>query len=445
VFVGAADLGDTKIVDLLKRSYSAGHTVSLANATANDAALLPSLLDHQGGATWDSAHPRMDLVSFRKATRPDGRMHFITEMVAPRKVVSSPRDLLEKGEQLADLGVIESLSQTFAETPVVPDPPPGDDSANLLQLADSYQSKGIGSDNSTGNVIQLVNQVWAARSFLNQFDLYYVLQEFDLLQGAVDDLRSWSNVVGAFPGFSQGQTIIDTSPDSTLTTTTVTSGISESIGGNVGVNAAQGPIVTGSAGVTISNSKTTVVPPIQITNESDPETADPGWFYKLNQLLDSGESITVWQNWIWEVPFSLYAAGQKTYSFFAEGSMLLDFRDNPDYELDTPQINATVPLPFGDTFTLEKPVVLSVSPTCINAGNPFTITGTGLYPTLVTSVLIDGKPLDSSEYTPVSNTSITVVAPEMSGEALPVVVQTTQGESDSNVTIEISVIDICNL
>jgi hypothetical protein len=63
----------------------------------------------------------------------------------------------------------------------------------------------------------------------------------------------------------------------------------------------------------------------------------------------------------------------------------------------------------------------------------------------VTSVLIGGTPLDSSQYTTVNNTSITVIAPEMSGEALSVDVKTTVGESDSNVTIEISVIDACNL
>ena len=73
------------------------------------------------------------------------------------------------------------------------------------------------------------------------------------------------------------------------------------------------------------------------------------------------------------------------------------------------------------------------------------IAGTGMYPSLVKSVLIDGSPLDPSQYTTVSDTAINVVAPRVSGEFLPVVVQTSQGNSNDTVTIEISIVDFCNL
>jgi IPT/TIG domain-containing protein len=90
-------------------------------------------------------------------------------------------------------------------------------------------------------------------------------------------------------------------------------------------------------------------------------------------------------------------------------------------------------------------VVASVNPTCANAGTQFVINGSGFYPSLVKSVLIGGTPLDPSQYTTTSDSEITVVAPEQSGESLSVIVVTTQGQSTGNVTIEISVIDICGL
>ena len=108
-----------------------------------------------------------------------------------------------------------------------------------------------------------------------------------------------------------------------------------------------------------------------------------------------------------------------------------------------PAITPVVPLPFGDTFALQQPVVTSVSPTCVNAGNNFTINGSGLYPSLVSKVLIDSSLANA--YTTRSDTQIDVIAPEQSGEALPVVVQTGEGISNSNVTIEISVIDLCSV
>ncbi len=104
----------------------------------------------------------------------------------------------------------------------------------------------------------------------------------------------------------------------------------------------------------------------------------------------------------------------------------------------------SVPLPFGDTTSLQPPVVLNVDPTCVNAGNNFTINGTGFYPGLVTHVLINGKAVQAG-VTLNSDASITVTAPDESFEAAPVVVETQLGTSDSKVTIEISAYGFCNL
>ena len=84
-----------------------------------------------------------------------------------------------------------------------------------------------------------------------------------------------------------------------------------------------------------------------------------------------------------------------------------------------------VPIPFGVTFVLEKPMVTSVEPTSVAVGDEFTIAGTGLYPSLVTGVLIGGQALPQANFSTVSDTEITVVAPDRPGSSLPVVVQTT--------------------
>ena len=71
-------------------------------------------------------------------------------------------------------------------------------------------------------------------------------------------------------------------------------------------------------------------------------------------------------------------------------------------------------------------------------GNTFTINGVNFYPSLVQSVLIGGKALDPANYTVLSNQQILVVAPDTPGQALPVIVKTTQGFSNTNVTITIT-------
>ena len=100
-------------------------------------------------------------------------------------------------------------------------------------------------------------------------------------------------------------------------------------------------------------------------------------------------------------------------------------------------LNSTVPLPFGDTFALQPPLVTSVDPDDVCAGDEFTIAGTGLYPSLVQAVLIDGTALDPTEFSTVSDTQITVVAPDTLGISLPVAVQTAEGLSNDDVTIAI--------
>jgi hypothetical protein len=308
---------------------------------------------------------------------------------------------------------------------------PGDTAGNDLQkLANSYTSHVVTADKN-GNSVQIVNSVWAVRSFLNAADFYYVLQEADYRTTA-DKVKHWkahadNNLSLTNPG------LIQTSPGTTTCAKSTTSSTSWNIGGSFGINQEQGVNAGVSGGVSVSHAVTISCPAVTIDNTSEPQTGRTHWdFFQDN--VDGKTLHTFYNQWIWEVPFQAYDQDSVTISSSAN-------------ELGNATINtnlySTVPLPFGENFSLQKPTVVSVNPTCVNAGNVFTINGTSLYPSLVTSVLIDGSPLQPTQYTAVSDTLLSVVAPEQSGEVLPVAVQTAEGVSNSNVTIEISVIDLC--
>src|SRR5262249_8310373 len=98
----------------------------------------------------------------------------------------------------------------------------------------------------------------------------------------------------------------------------------------------------------------------------------------------------------------------------------------------------TVPFPFGATFALASPTVTGVSTPSVDPGETFTIHGSGLYPSLVEAVLIGGQALDQSNVAPISDTEIQGVAPNIPGTSLPIVVKTSQGDSNDNVVISIS-------
>jgi hypothetical protein len=444
IILGAADLGDARIEPLLKEAYEAGQAVALTNATGADAARLRLLLGHQGAAEGPPGDATAALISVRKALRPGGAMDYSTGIFAHAPIPETLAQGLASGRD-SDERTIELLSRVFSATAIVPEAPGDSPENNLIQLADSYTVQSV-AQNPAGSQVQLVNSVWNVRSFQNQTDLYYVLQEVDYRYGAQQLGDSWQNEAKSLLvlGMGVNPAVIRPSPATTMEVTTETSGVSGSIGGSAGWNQQQGFDASISGGVTISNSKTVIVPPVTITNQSDTVTGETDWTYDIQTPNSAPELVTFYNQWIWEVPFSTYSSGQQFISFSLEAIATFSVVGVklPPVVAD---VDSTVPLPFGDTFTLGEPVVLSVNPTCANAGDTFTITGTALYPSLVTSVLIGGTPVDAGQYTTVSDTAITVVAPDMSGEALSVVVQTTQGESNADVTIEISIFDLCNL
>jgi hypothetical protein len=240
-------------------------------------------------------------------------------------------------------------------------------------------------------------------------------------------------------------TLIQTSPGSTQCTESTTSSTSWNIGGSVGWNALQGLNAALTGGVGVSNSQTLTCPQTTIENQSNLVFGFPRWTYATG---GAPSTLTFANQWIWEVPFTRYRANQLTVqidssaqSSFIDGNtgICVPFQSCPMIEVS---LSSVVPLPFGQTFALQPPVVQSVNPTCANAGTQFVISGAGFYPSLVPSVVIGGTPLDPSQYTTTSDTAITVIAPEMSGDSLSVVVA--RG-SPTAMSRSISEIDFCDL
>jgi hypothetical protein len=312
----------------------------------------------------------------------------------------------------------------------------GDSPSNDLQnLADSYTSHVVNQDTS-GSGVQIANSVWAVRSFQNKADFYYVSQEADYWQGADEAIQ-----IPFWVGFADNtfwspitnSALLQPSPASTNCSESTTSGVNWNIGGSAGWNQTQGANATLTGGVSVSNSKTITCPSTTITNQGDPGTGEAKWtFSTFAPGPGNSQLISFFNQWIWEVPFSSYESDQASFPF--QSTTREEFSDG----FITASMIDIVPLPLGDTFTLAQPVVSSVSPASVSPGDKFTITGTGMYPSLVTSVLIGGTALLPTQYTTVSDTQVQVIAPNKSGCNQTVVVQTGEGLSNDSVDINIS-------
>jgi hypothetical protein len=436
IILGSADLGDEQLVSTLQQAHGAGHSVVLTNGTATDSEKLRLTLGHPNAGTTpikeeSAASDTIALTSFRATPRPGGKaVDYRTG-----NILNLPSSLDDWTTQL--------LSQVFSAT-AVPPPAPRDSSGNDLQkVANSYTSH-IVEGNKWGDSVQIVNSVWAVRSFLNSADFYYVVQQADYRLVGISDFPgtlSWeANVNSNIAGFKSNPGLIRTSPASTECTASTTSGTSWNIGGSAGWQGGKGLNAALTGGVTVSNSTTVTCPQTTIQNKGNPATGRTQWTYDDHSNPGGAKLDSYTNQWIWEVPFSAYQSTQDSFTFHSfawERAVIPSFKINLE-------LISTLPVPFGQNFTLQKPDVLSVNPTCVNAGNVFAIAGTGFYPSLVTSVLIDGSPLAPTQFTAASDTLINVVAPEQSGESLPVTVQTGEGVSNSNVAIEISTINLCD-
>jgi RTX calcium-binding nonapeptide repeat (4 copies) len=450
ILLGSADLEAEQVTSLLGGARAAAQAVVLTNGTAADSERLRVMLGHPNAATPAPGSPgaaagaQTPLTFFRKATRPGTNAYdFNTGFFVS---LSSP---------LSDR-VIERLSRVFSATAIVPEAPavtqsgPGatrsalgaTPASDLLTIADSYTHSAENSNGNTSSGVQLSNSVWDVRSFTNRTDYYYVRQEADYWIGASQDNAStWNNTANnQLSSVTSSPTLIGTSPATTECTTSTTSGEAFSQGSTIGWNEAQGLNVSISQDTSVNDSSTITCPKTKITNTSNPSIGTANWTYTLDPPQPITYDLISFANrWIWEVPFSSYTAGQEDVEVESQSQEIFSNENCENNSLCVATaVISKVPLPFGDIETLQNPAVSSVNPTCVFPGSTFTINGTGLYPSAVSSVLIGGTPLSSAQYTTVSDTQIQVVAPnQQEVDSQPVVVQTGIGQSASNVSIEI--------
>jgi hypothetical protein len=285
--------------------------------------------------------------------------------------------------------------------------------------------------------LQLTDTIYDVRSFTNRADYYYVNQELLATQGT----NPFSYL------FTQNQvpdstlilppSILQPSPQSNPSATTYTSGVTFSIGGSAGVNAAQGLNASLNFNLSISNSTTVTVPPIQILNLANPIAGVPAWEYHFDTAPQTGVTTALNDQWIWQVPFTSYPYSPNTIPFaFTSEALYAPQSDITDQK--GANWSYTAPRPFGNTFALVYPQVGSVSQQTVNPGQVFTIEGSGLYPAMVQGVLIGGQALSNANFTPINDHEIQIVAPNTPGNALLVVVLTSQGPSLDNVSINIT-------
>ncbi len=458
--LGPQDLEAPWIVARARETYAAGHAVALTEATADQVERLRALLGHRGSAQLTEDHAAAELVAFRKALRPDGKAHFSSHLLLPR-VDASPRAHGPHGkhalrglrraaararkvakrrakeqQETADRGDLEVLrTRIFSVDPELPELPEDSPEQNLMNLAESYLSHTVRS-NSDGEQVQIVNTVWAARSFTNQADLYYVLQELDYRSEHDDPEFPWFNTAqSSLQSLSGTAALIQVSPQTTEEARTITSGTDYTIGGSAGWNETQGLNALISGGVSINNSTSVTVPPIVVTSEANFDTAATDWIYVLSD--SNAGTITLYNQWIWSVPFTAYQSAQADLQFKNEAEL--------DILLGAITLKAdlvsSVPLPFGQTFTLEPPSVTGIAPPCVDSGEAFEINGSGFYPNLVQSVLIGGTQVGAANITTTSDAQISVIAPdtiECHDSGCSVVVQTAEGTSNADQSIVIS-------
>jgi IPT/TIG domain len=432
VIVGPSALQNRRILRYLKRAYDAGEAVGVTMARPAAAVALGRAIGAPDAGKPHSGPRRAALVTFRQ-TPQGGRTIFSASVLMPRSQAAGTPAMLKTGTQASEAFTRRYLVGIFSGATTISAPPSSGAAIDLLSAADAYQTS-IVSDDKRGHAIQIVNTMFSARSFTNQKDLYYVEQEVTV-QGSASQPSISATSVNAMLEPIKPPLTLQPSPQSTMDATSITSEVSTTLGGSVGFTQGEGFNATLDASVTITNSKTVTVPPVSITYTGDLPTGDTLWLYATTGPQKIRTS-SFFNQWLWQVPFANYEPGATTVTI---GSNAINrFQVNGETHGLGAYLDSIVPTPFGDLYQLGNPVVTGVSSATVKPGLTFTIEGQALYPSLIESVLIGGEPLTSSNFRSISDTEIEVVAPNMQGSALPVVVKTSQGYSNANININIS-------
>jgi RTX calcium-binding nonapeptide repeat (4 copies) len=457
IILGVSDLSMADFA-LVQQAYAAGQAVLVTNGMKADAEHLRIILGHPNSVTKPTGNQSDDtqiaISYFRQVLRPGTSAHQYHTGSVPTLDSTLNDTMIERLSQIFSANDIISQApttsqlQTAAAQSKISPTAVGDGTPNNLQsIADSYLADTSYTEPTYGVSTQINNSAWAVRSFANQTDFYYVLQEVDYYEpgGNTNNLFAFFNEEAVNIPQSSLQTgeiaATQTSPASTQCSSSTTSGVDWSVGGSAGWNQQQGFNASVNGGVSVVNTKTVSCPGTSITNITQITSAQTGWTILKLRQYNSPLTSTYYNQWIWEIPTDKYTSGQTDYSYTTESRFAytgVPIQTGDFYEVTPVDLTQWIPMPFGTTFSLQQPAISSVSPTSVGPGQSVTITGSGLYPSTVTGLVIGGTTVPTTQYTPVSDTEMQVFAPNQPGCNQAVGVQTTQGLSNTTVALNIS-------
>lgn len=297
--MGADELAREDVASFVRRAFDQGLTVAVSDADADAAEQLRLLVGRDVPVALD--HP-VRLVALADDTS-TGRFTARTHLLEPR--ADGPA-----GDDDGAAGEADFLRQVFtrlADGDLVTDDDGDSPTDELTQLGASVMTHALKSDRH-GNQLQVVNNIWAARSFDTDsaYDYHYVEQTMTNLSGNDDVGIAVTTASNTLESPSSDPIVETTSPGTTQNATTYTSGISYGLSGNAGYQTGAG-LLTASPSLSISKSTSTTVEPTNIENREDPATGVTEWKYTTdcgNNCLLDGKSYQSVQHYIWAVPFA---------------------------------------------------------------------------------------------------------------------------------------------
>jgi hypothetical protein len=432
---------------LIEEVIDRGGAVLLIHPTLDDAERLDQLAGLSGTA-WDDGEHEALLYGVRNALDDDGRAHETNFVLlrgsedgfggGRRPWFRSRLNEDETAWLLERIGRNPPVTRRAASIPGAQASCEGVDPQsciNELANAKHTSAKLSGGINNVDSQ-QVDNYIYSARSFINQEDLYYVAQEGQYVPGNCIGLAFilfvGVNNEGASVPIS---TVTQPSPGSTQETTQVTSGVSFALGGQAGYQG--GGAFNVAPSLTFSHSKTTTVPPVEVSNITDIVSAAPRWVFGTSDS-DAGEDNDYTTAWIWTVNLDDYTSATQRFDFVTTSEMANSWCSPGGFVLT---LRSSVDQPFP-TKTVEAPVVTSLTGSPVTAGQQFQIHGTAFYPSLVQNVLLGGNAVPSANISTTSDTVITVTAPNDPthfplNTPLAVAVRTSAGTSNADQTVTI--------
>lgn len=321
-------------------------------------------------------------------------------------------------------------------------PAPGDDAPSLCsdpqscieQLAAATVVNQSFAANDT--TVQVTTFVWSARSFSRSADLYMISQYVRSKIGK-STTKNWQTYIQSTLQSPDASALPDPVassivPQNSNCSTQIVNTSTTSFGGSLGLTTA-GPEVGSSTSNSWGHQTWTSCTSLEVVQGAKPRSTD--WDYVLQDLSYYDETFLMTQQWIWEIPWSSLADAQSGIAFQVLATVYI----NDDVEV-TGTFDVSVPAPF-DAFSIPAPTLSGASPSTVEAGTVFTLSGTNLYPTGITDLFIAGNAVDPALWFPVEdgkNQQIIVITPDIApGQSLPIDVITPGGVA-TGVSIEVT-------